>query len=187
MNQRYKSDLKRFRRIIPWIRGNTILDMGSKEGYVHKLLKDYYPEKNFLTLDISNSDFNINLNQPKKLSTKFDTIIAGEIIEHLDNPTNFLKFCYNHLNKGGFLILTTPNSIGIQYLRNPSWCVHRGDFDSHINSFTLPMLEVLIKRTNFFIEHTEYINAFWKNKNPLQLIPVIIPRLKTDILIVAKK
>ena len=43
------------------------------------------------------------------LGTRFDTIIAGEIIEHLANPGQFLENMRRHLAPGGTLLITTPN------------------------------------------------------------------------------
>lgn len=40
---------------------------------------------------------------------KFDTVVAGEILEHLENPIKFLQDCYKLLNKNGLLIISTPN------------------------------------------------------------------------------
>lgn len=40
---------------------------------------------------------------------RFDTVIAGEVIEHLDHPIEFLDCCYQILKPGGTLILSTPN------------------------------------------------------------------------------
>jgi len=40
---------------------------------------------------------------------RFDTVIAGELIEHLDDPIRFLSGCYQILNPGGKLVLSTPN------------------------------------------------------------------------------
>ena len=43
------------------------------------------------------------------LDRQFDTIIAGEIIEHLDNPGQFLCNMHRHLKPGGRLVVSTPN------------------------------------------------------------------------------
>jgi 2-polyprenyl-3-methyl-5-hydroxy-6-metoxy-1,4-benzoquinol methylase len=43
------------------------------------------------------------------LGRQFDTIVAGEIIEHLENPGRFLRNLARHLRDGGILIISTPN------------------------------------------------------------------------------
>lgn len=47
--------------------------------------------------------------QTMDLGKQFDTIVAGEIIEHLENPGQFLQTLRRHLKRGGRLIITTPN------------------------------------------------------------------------------
>ncbi|MBU2639831.1 MAG: class I SAM-dependent methyltransferase [Nanoarchaeota archaeon] len=42
---------------------------------------------------------------------KFDTIIAMELIEHLDNYEEFIELCKDMLKKNGKLILSTPNKL----------------------------------------------------------------------------
>ena len=39
----------------------------------------------------------------------FDTVVAGEIVEHFEDPFRFLQECYKVLRVGGQLILSTPN------------------------------------------------------------------------------
>lgn len=43
------------------------------------------------------------------LGQTFDAIVAGDIIEHLENPGLFLRNMRRHLAAGGRLMLTTPN------------------------------------------------------------------------------
>ncbi|MDZ7840044.1 MAG: class I SAM-dependent methyltransferase [Gammaproteobacteria bacterium] len=43
------------------------------------------------------------------LDRTFDTIVAGEIIEHLDNPGAFLRNMKSHLDANGVVIVSTPN------------------------------------------------------------------------------
>lgn len=42
------------------------------------------------------------------LDERFDTIVAGELIEHLGRPEEFLRTAARHLKPGGRLVLTTP-------------------------------------------------------------------------------
>lgn len=39
----------------------------------------------------------------------FDAIHAGEIIEHLERPVEFLRCCLKTLRPGGIMVLSTPN------------------------------------------------------------------------------
>jgi 2-polyprenyl-3-methyl-5-hydroxy-6-metoxy-1,4-benzoquinol methylase len=43
------------------------------------------------------------------LGRTFDCIVAGEIIEHLENPGRFLRNMQRHLAPNGVLIVSTPN------------------------------------------------------------------------------
>ena len=54
---------------------------------------------NVIAADVMNMD----------LEELFDVIIAGEIIEHLENPGIFLRNMAKHLNTDGVLLVTTPN------------------------------------------------------------------------------
>lgn len=182
------SDRVRFKRFNKFLKGKNILDIGNNEGFVHKYLVKENPDKRFYTLDIEgNSDFVVDLNNPKKISKQFDTIIAGGVIEHLENPSAFVRYCKSLLAPNGRLIIDTANAVGIQYLRNPSWCVDERSYGGHILTFTMPMLQYIFKRSGMQVVHAEYNNSFWLNKNPLQLIPLIIPRLKTNLMIVGEK
>jgi len=48
------------------------------------------------------------------LGAQFDVIIAGEIIEHLDNPGQFLRNMRQHLTANGTLLISTPNPFYIK-------------------------------------------------------------------------
>lgn len=43
---------------------------------------------------------------------RFDTVICGELIEHLESPYDFLRDVRQLLSPSGRLILTTPNPLG---------------------------------------------------------------------------
>ena len=38
-----------------------------------------------------------------------DSLVVGELLEHLEDPLDFLRECYNALAPGGKLVLSTPN------------------------------------------------------------------------------
>ncbi|MCU0915830.1 MAG: class I SAM-dependent methyltransferase [Planctomycetes bacterium] len=51
------------------------------------------------------------------LGERYDVIVAGEIIEHLPNPGQFLANMARHLTPGGTLVLTTPNPFYVGQVR----------------------------------------------------------------------
>ncbi|MCW8965846.1 MAG: class I SAM-dependent methyltransferase [Candidatus Pacearchaeota archaeon] len=186
-DKRLKSDKLRFSKISQFVKGDSILDIGASEGNVHNMLKSKFKDKQVFSMDsVGKPDFKVNLDNPKKINKKFDTVIGGEILEHVICPMKFLKYCKDLLKKEGILIITTPNAIGIQYIKNPSWCVNYEDYRGHSQAFTLPMLEKNLKELGFKIIHMEYINAFWI-KNPLEYFSLIFKRFRPDLMIVAEK
>jgi SAM-dependent methyltransferase len=44
------------------------------------------------------------------LEGRFDAICAVEIIEHLENPYLFVRRCFDALQHGGLIVLSTPNA-----------------------------------------------------------------------------
>ena len=46
-----------------------------------------------------------------KLEKKYNSIFAAEVIEHVFDTQQFLRNCFNALNKGGILFITTPNAV----------------------------------------------------------------------------
>lgn len=47
---------------------------------------------------------------------RFDTVVAGEFIEHLEDPLGFLRRVREVLAPGGRLVLSTPNPTGLPVL-----------------------------------------------------------------------
>jgi 2-polyprenyl-3-methyl-5-hydroxy-6-metoxy-1,4-benzoquinol methylase len=107
-------------------RGRNVLDIGcvmhNPENYrskywVHKALKGvasrivgidlfdegvrYLRELGFDIVTADAQNFNLGM--------KFDVIVAGDVIEHLENLAGFLTCCKNHLSPNGVILISTPN------------------------------------------------------------------------------
>lgn len=65
--------------------------------------------------------------QDLDLGRSFDSIVAGEVIEHVADPGRFLACLARHLKPGGRLVVTTPYVFGLPQVlyawsRYPSTC-----------------------------------------------------------------
>ncbi|HXX53824.1 MAG TPA: methyltransferase domain-containing protein [Thermodesulfovibrionales bacterium] len=49
------------------------------------------------------------------LGEYFDVVVIGDVIEHVDNPINLLKFAGRHISQHGEIIVTTPNPFYHRY------------------------------------------------------------------------
>jgi len=92
-----------------------ILDVGCDHSTLHKSIYNKFG-KSVFGIDVNLRVYK-NFPQVFKASAEsipfknntFDSVVAGELIEHLDNPNLFLNESYRILKKNGHLILTTPN------------------------------------------------------------------------------
>lgn len=81
-------------------------------------------------------------------SGKYDLLTAFELFEHLYDPQNFLKDCYNLLNPGGTLFFTTLNSAGFDILT--LWEKSKSIFPPHhLNFFNPKSIKILLTRIGF--------------------------------------
>ena len=94
--------------------------------------------------------------QTMDIGRRFDTIVGGEIIEHLEDPGRFLRNMRRHLKREGTLILSTPNPFYVKQRwkiwRSGRPRVHAG----HTCWFDPLTLDHLLRRTGF-----EPFDAYW--------------------------
>jgi SAM-dependent methyltransferase len=102
--------LVRFEKMVKLMKKGSVLDIGCNRPnpYLNDAVGIDYLNvpKHSNYKKIVKADVNKGL--PFK-DNSFDNVLAGEIIEHLDNPLGFVKECYRILKPKGKLILTTPN------------------------------------------------------------------------------
>ena len=92
-----------------------ILDVGFSSGTMHNQILKKFDDKNVFGIDVDfHKEHNGNyvLGSAEEMpfaSNVFDSILAGELIEHLYNPEKFVSEAYRTLKKDGVLVLSTPN------------------------------------------------------------------------------
>ncbi len=101
---------------------------------------------------------------PKNFPQKFQVITAFELLEHLEDPLNFVRSVYNRLEPGGIFIFSTPNREtlgrlwGVKDERNYFINCERDQPPDHLTRFTAKTHRFLIKKTGFFL--------FWQTVVP---------------------
>jgi len=90
------------------------------------------------------------------LTTKFDFIVAGELIEHLNNPGLFIESMIKHLKTNGKIILTTPNVSSILLYILVVFFDKTQD-STHVYYFDLKNLQSLIDRFGLRMKSYSYV------------------------------
>jgi len=111
--------------IIKYIKGKDVLDIGSV-GQTDKYNLWVFLKKEagqLVGLDTEPSD-NPDIIQGNmetyNFHKQFDVILAGDVLEHVDNQGLFLDNIRKHLKKDGYFILTTPNAKWFNVLLRPN-------------------------------------------------------------------
>jgi len=185
-----------------------ILDLGCGDGFLMQKIKRN--NNTVFGIDIASKaleksqkkglsvfDLDLNTNWSKGMEEHFDSVVAGEIIEHIFDTDLFLNNIYKVLKKNGTLILSTPNiaSLARRIMLllgiNPLIEVTARRYDAgHIRYFTFKSLKNLLYENDFSIMHftSDSINfdkkAFFKSKILAEIFPTFG---KTLIIKAAKK
>jgi len=189
MITRFEKD--RRKKIMRWVKQYNVLDMGSNGfGEFKPTLHDFLNTNivgSVKGLDLDNADIIANLND--KLypidKEKFDTIVAGEVIEHLNSPFNFLRECKRILKPDGRLIITTPNMTSITYVLGIVKNIDKKHY--HCHAWNMDFFDALVDRAGFKIIHKELFNNLAERDYLLDWFTNIFPVFKTGLFYVLEK
>lgn len=103
-----------------WMNANTIVDLGSGNGYYLKCLAKLFPEKKYLGIDHENAYIDLANKYPKKkirfehrdlieVEGIYDLVIARLLVQHLASIEEFLIHVHNILPHGGTLLIIDSN------------------------------------------------------------------------------
>ena len=103
-----------------YMTGSSVLELGPAEGVMTELLYPKYEDytvvegatkfcnllkERFPKMNVVNSYF-----ENFQTDRKYDNIILGHVLEHVDDPIYILKLCKRWLAKGGRILSAVPNS-----------------------------------------------------------------------------
>ena len=133
-----------------------------------------------------------------ELDLEFDVVVAGEMIEHLNNPGLFIKGVKRFMNKDSILVLTTINAYcamrffyyGLRGKRGRSEPVH----PDHVAYYSYSTLKVLLDRHDLPIETFLYydigkehrVHTPWFLKLVNDLCVKVAPQWADGILAICK-
>lgn len=131
------------------------------------------------------------------LGERFEVVVAGELIEHLSNPGQFLERVKQHLVDGGKLVLTTPNRYNILKIYNVARTgkvpQYKKNIAKHVVYFDSDALTSLLTRHNFARTEIAYCkwvgepSARWTSRLLVKLASAHRPVLSPVLLAVAHK
>ena len=155
---------KNFRTIIKRLNkmpkpGNKLLDIGAASGIFVKLAEEneYSAEGIEPSSQLAREAkerFGVNIIEGTiddyDAKTQFDIVSLLDLIEHVNDPSDFIRRVSPHVRKGGILVIVTPDikSIPARIFKNKWWHYRT----AHVNFFSLESLTYLMEKYGFVIE-----------------------------------
>lgn len=148
--------------------GTNVIDVGCGQGAFAARLRDH--GYNVQAVDKNPDDFRatgveftkIDFDIPQQIETfkvshaeKYDVAVGMEVIEHVENPWEYVRFLLSLVREGGSVLLTTPNAESVQarvdFLFSGIFThFNRSDFvqSGHINPLTFHELQLIAESMN---------------------------------------
>lgn len=189
-------------------KGETILDVGfwgephEVTNWPHLYLLDKTRDLYGLDLNYDRNELPLPENHYKECSAEdfkfdilFDTIFAGDLIEHLPNPGLFLRAAKKNLKPNGRLIITTPNCYEFFNIMGKLTKIDPAVNNDHTCYFDTKTIRQLLKKEGWNVHKMGYLHTLhsshkesWKKKTLNQvyrLLSVFTPKYLETIVVVA--
>ena len=90
---------------------------------------------------------------------KFNTIYAGDLIEHVSNPGKFLESCKKSLSENGTIIISTPNTFNLFNIIEKIFKTEPTINHDHVAYYNIKTLNTLLTRHNLLIKKIGFIHS----------------------------
>lgn len=121
-----------------------------------------------------------------KIKTKFDALVALEVLEHIQPSDNqsFLKKAFGLLNNRGWLVVSVPLNEELREMIRENRNLNR-----HVRLYTLDTVKYEIALSGFRVVKTDVLYAFDNGYKLKTLICKIIPKIKNpnNVIIYSQK
>lgn len=170
--------IPRAERLAELVRGPAVLDVGcaghtvepESPHWLHGQLLKRFPEVVGIDQsaekieELRNRGFNhvfVANAETFSFVERFNTIVAGELIEHVSNPGLFLQQARSHLAPGGQLVVSTPFPFSLlnflyAHLKYPKTCQNL----EHVHWFCVSTLLELANRCGLRVSHWELVEDY---------------------------
>ena len=114
------ADIARLEKLIKHYKGGPYMEVGCFDSPLPIIVKERFPEASVWACDFSPRVIEVlKKNHPEVTyvrldardglgSNSFDYVVAGEVIEHMEDPEEFIENCVEALRKDGWLAISTP-------------------------------------------------------------------------------
>jgi 2-polyprenyl-3-methyl-5-hydroxy-6-metoxy-1,4-benzoquinol methylase len=123
-------------------------------------------------------------NWDEQISGEYDAVIAVEIIEHLENPRQFIEKLYSRIRPGGKAIITTPNvmcgfSKLLMFKRDALYGFDEHQYyrSGHMSILPYWLMEIMAVEAGFEVENLVFVGAIDDHVGWLQRLAIKTMRL----------
>lgn len=167
--------------VTKYSKGKAVLDIGcvchDPENYkskywVHKALKQV--AGSLIGIDLYEDGINylhkLGFNvvtadaQCFDLGKKFDVIVAGDIIEHLEDFFGFLESCKNHMHKDSRLLISTPNPWYWRHVVKAAFFKEFSNNPEHTCWLCVRTLRQLVNRHGMDVGEIQFGSTYWRDR-----------------------
>jgi len=134
--------------------GSTVLDVGSTGQTPHYSLWNFLREQkvDLTGIDVvahDDKDIVVGNMESYDFQRQFDVIIAGDVLEHVENQGLFLRNIARHMRDDSVFILTTPNTKWptVVFRPNPT---HTLWHDRHTLKYVLGLSGLKIEKFSYY-------------------------------------
>lgn len=167
------------------------------EDILHKIIVDSAANKNqVLGIDINKekidkmnaAGYNCKYDNiaDTKLNEKFDLIIAGEIIEHVEDQGSFIRGLKHVLSKSGKIYISTPNPNGVMSIAGYWLTANERGGEGHVLWQSPKTMKLLCENNGLKLSRTyhcdwDYPELWMIIGKPFEIFPRLKPTLLFEI------